>query len=336
MVCPEKCRAEDRVRTLSRVCVGIPLAFLLLPLAASAQNKTESVTVTGQTPQTRTEIMRGFVRSYVAPSMITGKLARWADPICPLVIGLQPEEKLAVSERIRKDAKSVGAPIQTRQPCKPNVTIAFAMDPQELMTKIVDRWSLARSVLGDIDGPMHARKVSKISSPIQAWYGTTTKDVRGFTGSEEVPYPDVAPYCGPSTPCYVVAASNLNNGIKSVFSNVFVVVDLSKVAGREFGTIADYVAMLTLSQTGAFATCRNMPSITNLLMQDCDANLKTAALSDADLAFLRGVYKANGGEKINLQIGDIVREMEKSPAGRNVKAPAQEQSSSTAFAPAVK
>jgi hypothetical protein len=210
------------------------------------------------------------------------------------------------------------------------------MDPQELMTKIADRWNLARSVLGDIDGPMHARKVSKITAPIQAWYGTTTRDVRDFPGSLEVPYPDVTPYCGPSTPCYVAQASVLDNGIKSVFSNVFVLVDLSKVSGREMGTIADYVAMLALSQTNAFATCRNMPSITNLLMPDCDASLKTAALSGADLAFLRGVYKANGGDNMNLVIGDIVREMEKSPAGQDVKILAPVQPGSTALAPAAK
>ena len=279
------------MRTLSRVCVGIPFAFLLLSLAASAQNTPESVTVTGQAPQTRTEIMRGFVRSYVAPSMITGKLARWADPICPLIIGLQPDEKLAVSERIKKDARSVGAPVQARQACRPNVIVAFAMDPQELMTKIIeDHWNLARTVFGDNDGPMHARKLSKIAAPIQAWYGTTTRDVHDSPGSQASPYQSVSPYCE-STLCYEVQASLLDNGIKSVFSTVFVVVDLSKVAGREIGTIADYVAMLTLSQTDALATCRNMPSITNLLIPDCDANLKTAALSGADLAFLRGSIK---------------------------------------------
>src|SRR6478735_880898 len=146
-------------------------AVMLLPLAATAQDKpaqnktaqdrTESVTVTGQTPETRTEIMRGFVRSTVAPSMNTGKLARWEAPICPLIIGLKPEENLAVRERIGKDAKLVGAPVSANPFCKPNIAVAFAMEPQELMTKIVGRWRLARSVLGDIDGPMHARKVTK-------------------------------------------------------------------------------------------------------------------------------------------------------------------------------
>ena len=314
---------------------SILLAFLLLPLAASAQSKTESVTVTGQTPKTRTEIMRGFARSYVAPSLLTGKLARWAAPVCPLIIGLQPDEKLAVSERIKKDAKLVGAPVQARQASRPNAIVVFAMNPQELMTKIIDdHWNLAQTVLGDIDGPMHARKLSKISAPIQAWYGTTTRGEGDFPGSQEVAYPDVTGFCGPSTPCFRASASRLNDGIQSVFSTVFVVVDLKKVAGREIGTIADYVAMLALSRTDAFATCRNMPSITNLLMQDCAANLMTTAMSDADLAFLRGVYKTYGGDNMNLQIGDIVREMKKSPAGRDIKAPAQ--SGSTAPAPAVK
>ena len=315
--------------------IPVLLAFVLLSVAASAQNSSESVTVTGQAPKTRTEIMHGFARSYVAPSRLTGKLARWVNPICPLVIGLQPDEKLAVRERIIKNAKSVGAPVQAQQACRPNVIVVFAMAPQELMTKVIeDHWNLARTVFGDIDGRIHARKLSKISSPIQAWYGTTTLDIYSFPGSEESVYTDVSP-CRPAK-CYVGEASHLNNGIKSVFSTVFVVVDLSKVAGREIGAIADYVSMMALSQTDTFAVCRNMPSITNLLMQDCDANLKTASLSDADLAFLRGVYKTNGGDNINLAMGDIVREMEKSPAGREGKAPAPIEPGSTASTPAAK
>jgi len=71
-----------------------------------------------------------------------------------------------------------------------------------------------------------------------------------------------------------------------------------------------------------------VPSITNLLIPDCDAKLKTTALSDADLAFLRGVYKTTGGDNLNLAMGDIVREMEKSLEGQDLKAATGEQSSS--------
>ena len=318
-----------------RYTASIFFALLLLPLAVSAQNKTESVTVTGQAPQTRTEIMRGFVRSTVAPSMITGKLARWDAPICPLIIGLKPEESLAVRERINKDAKSVGAPVSANPSCKPNIVVAFALVPQELMTKIAARWILARSVLVDIDGPMHARKVSKIYAPIQAWYGTSIKDVHGLSGASDSPLQDVDPFCKMAQ-CYTPEASTLNNGIRSVFYSAFAVVDLGKADGRKTIAIADYVAMLTLSQTDAFATCRQMPSITNLLMPDCDASLKTEGLSDADLAFLRGVYKTKGGDNLNLAMGDIFREMEKSSAVRALADAAAERTGSTVPPPLAK
>jgi len=318
--------------------VAVFLAILLQPLAASAQNRTESVTVTGQTPKARTEILRDFIRSTVAPAYgtgyATGKLARWTLPICPLVIGLKPEENAAVAERIRKDAQSVGARVATNQPCAPNVTVAFAPEPQTLMTQIAasaDR----KGNLGDNDGAYHRRKLSQVIAPIQAWYGTKTTQAHGAPGAREVPYSDVTDFCQ-AAPCFIGQASRLGDGIPTNLASVFVVVDLGKVDGRQVGTIADYVAMLTLLKTEAFAACRPLPSVTNLLTPDCDDSLKTAALSDADLAFLRGVYKTDVGQYLNLQKGDILREMEKSPAGRDIKIPAPIQPGSTASAPAAK
>jgi hypothetical protein len=314
--------------------VPVLLAFWLQALTASAQNRTESVTVTGQTPKARTEILRSFIRSTVAPSYGSGKLARWALPICPLVIGLKPEENAAVAERIRNDAQSVGARVAGNQPCAPNVTVAFAPDPQALMTKIAASAD-KKGQLGDNDGAYHRRKLSQVVAPIQAWYGTKTTDVHGAPGMQEVPYPDVTDYCK-LAPCFITEGSRLGDGLPNNLARVFVVVDLGKVDGRQVGTIADYVAMLTLLKTDAFPACRPLPSVTNLLTPDCDESLKTSALSDADLAFLRGVYKANAGQNMNLAMGDIFREMEKSPAGRDVKIPAPVQPGSTASTPAAK
>jgi hypothetical protein len=309
--------------------VPVFLALLLLPSAASAQNKTESVTVTGQSAQTRTEIMRGFIRSTVTPSYGTGKLARWTDPVCPLVIGLTPQENAAVKERIRKDVQVAGA-TQSREPCAPNVTVAFALEPQKLITQIATSAKL-KGHIGDNDGGMHRAKLSKVVAPIQAWYGTMLTGKHGVPGVNELPYPGLQDYYG--APYFIGEASLLNDGHQSNIKNVFVVVDLDKVDGRQVGTIADYVAMLTLSETEKFATCRQMPSITNLLVADCDARLKTSALSDADLAFLRGVYKTKEGDNMNLAIGDILREMQMGAAGPDVKEPVPEQSSSTAPTP---
>jgi hypothetical protein len=250
------------------------------------------------------------------------------------VIGLKPEENVAVAERIRKDAQSVGARVAANQPCAPNVTVAFALEPQALMTQIAasaDR----KGNLGDNDGAIHRRKLSQVVAPIQAWYGTKTTQAHGVPGAREVPYSDVTDFCKAAL-CFITQASRLSDGIPSNLANVFVVVDLGKVDGRQVGTIADYVAMLTLLKTPAFAACRPLPSVTNLLTPDCDESLKTAALSDVDLAFLRGVYKADSGQNENLARGDILREMEKSLAGRDVKIPTPIQPGSAASTPAAK
>lgn len=288
--------------------LSLLLAFLAIA-PAIAQN--ETVTVTGQaTNPTRTEIIRSFIHSYVTPSRNVEKIARWADPICPVAIGLKPEENGAIAQHIRNAALSAGARVKAEVMCRPNVTVVFAQDPQDLMTQIAAHYNLAKTVMGDIDGPMHARMLAKITYPIQAWYGTEIEDAWGTR----------VPSQGGML---ISTGSRLNNGIKSDFTTVFVVVDLSKVAGREVGTIGDYVAMLTLSQTKNYGACLQIPSISNLLAPDCDDRLRTTALSDADIAFLRGVYKMDGGDKFNLARGAILDEMEKSPVSTDLKAPAK-------------
>lgn len=242
------------MKALSRIWVGIPLAFLLLPLSATAQNKTESITVAGQTQKARTEILRSFIRSTVALSYVDGKLTRWSLPVCPLVIGLKPEENAAVGERIRKDAQLVGAQVAANQPCAPNVTVAFAPDSQALMTKIAESAD-KKGYLGDNDGAYQRRKLSQVVAPIQAWYGTMTTQKHRAVGAKGVPYSDIADFCQ-LAPCAITQASRLGDGHPSNLANVFVVVDVGKVDGRQVGTIADYIAMLTLLKTDAFPACR--------------------------------------------------------------------------------
>ena len=60
------------------------------------------------------------------------------------------------------------------------------------------------------------------------------------------------------------------------------------------------------SENACLRDCHPLPSVTNLLTPDCDESLKSAALFDADLAFLRGVYKADRGMNENLAPGAIL------------------------------
>ncbi|HEU4548937.1 MAG TPA: hypothetical protein VFS01_04520 [Rhizomicrobium sp.] len=51
--------------------------------------------------------------------------------------------------------------------------------------------------------------------------------------------------------------------------------------------------MLALSQTGTFDTCGGAPSITNLFSEGCDNGVTTDAITDVDIAFLKGLYNMN-------------------------------------------
>jgi hypothetical protein len=55
--------------------------------AQAAVPATESVTVTGFKSK---DILNKFVKSFVAPTAINGKIARWERRICPLTVGQPP------------------------------------------------------------------------------------------------------------------------------------------------------------------------------------------------------------------------------------------------------
>jgi hypothetical protein len=81
-----------------------------------------------------------------------------------------------------------------------------------------------------------------------------------------------------------VDLTHLGDGLRSEFFHVVVVADLNKLAGYAIGSLADYIAMLALSQTDAFDACQELPSITNLMSVGCDTSRKTNAISDNDQA----------------------------------------------------
>ncbi len=67
--------------------------------------------------------------------------------------------------------------------------------------------------------------------------------------------------------------------------------DTQEIAGLQIGALADYIAMLALSQGQSYDTCQSVPTITNLMASGCAADMKPAALTDIDRTYLRGLYK---------------------------------------------
>jgi hypothetical protein len=114
---------------------------------------------------------------------------------------------------------------------------------------------------------------------------------------------------------YATSGSRLGDGLKSEFTAAIILVDTSKIGGQEIGPLADYIAMLAISQGQSYDACQRVPTITNLMAPNCDAELKPAAITDVDMTYLRGLYRMRPDGNLYAERGSIAFEMKKDLGG---------------------
>jgi hypothetical protein len=295
--------------------------FVASVVAASITAQTSSspplpeVTVEAPRPPTLKELageaVPDFIRTHAAPAVVSGQLARWGvgrDPgICPLTVGLSPGLNEFVSARVLAVAATVGAPIQAVGRCTPNVEIVFATDPQKTLAALVKQHEEA---LG-FHYPAQTRDLERITRPIQGWYVTMSHGVNGDQSVDDAErmLPSIHPTNAQGTAPLGRTGSRFSSKISSGIINVLIVADANKIMGRAIGAIADYLAVLTLTQAFASERCGTLPSITDLMLPNCDDREKLTGVTAGDLAFLRGLYKTDLESYLPLERSDIQNNM---------------------------
>jgi hypothetical protein len=307
--------------TLFSLAAGAAIAQA--PVKPSFALPTESVTIIATKPTEET--IRSFVETRTTPTRIVGKMARWQQGVCPLTIGLGDKYAKYVTERVRAVAAAVGAPVATA-PCKVNVEIVFTTTPQAFMD--TTRKS-APVFLGYHDSASQADEMAKVTHPIQSWYTTESVDYdgasqvdRGMCNSTEtintLPIQLTSDLQNPQAfaqlvlPCATImhsSGSRLHNGYESGFYNVLIVAEPAKLFDFEMGALADYIAMLALSQPSSLDACQEMPSISNMLAKGCAS--APAKITDGDLAYLQGLYNMPRGYSLAAQQNEMRFEMKK-------------------------
>jgi hypothetical protein len=306
-------------------------SVLAFPLAASAQEQAkpketpgiavENVIVTA--PALRSErALDNFIIAHSKPTQWLGKIARWKNGICPLAVGLSPQMNLYISQRIIRVAMMTGAPLDKGETCRPNILVIATDQPQAFL----DFMSTKRPALLGPHYISQRQKIATMTLPVQAWYSTATEDFYGFI-SADLPSWDLG--YGAMSSSYVagsasggmagmgahVSGSRLGDGLKSELSTAVILVDTRKIAGQQIGPLADYIAMLALSQGQSYDTCQDVPTINNLMASGCAAEMKPAALTDIDATYLRGLYKMDAGSSYLGERSSIAFEMKKELGG---------------------
>ncbi len=303
------------------VLLGAMAPGLIFAFAVSAQQEAaappqsvaiENVIVTApkQRPETA---LNSFIIGHAAPSPLLGKIARWKTGICSVTLGLPPKFNLYVTQRIVRVAMTAGAPLDSSEPCRPNVAVLATPEPQ----KLLDFVRAKRPALLGFHYRAQAERIATMRLPIQAWYSTATEDFDGLIMAD-LPSGDLGYGVMSSNgniPSLRVSGSRTGNGLKSEFTAAIIVVDTSKIAGQEIGPLADYIAMLALSQGQYYDVCQEIPTITNLMAPGCGGERKPNALTDIDVTYLRGLYKMDAGGSFMGERGSIAYEMKKDLGG---------------------
>lgn len=304
----------------------------LLALPAAAQTPApaprmtlESVTVTATKPSP--EVIDSFIGTRATAARVANKLARWRRAICPETRGLGPTYARFVTGRIRQIAETVGARVSDDEKCTPTIEIVFTTAPQGLLDSVLKEHP---SYLGYYDNEAQARKLATVTHPIQSWYTTATGDVTGepqVDGGKKqgVEFqalnmtvtapgmlslaPSMQTFSMSSATARSTTGSRNGDGLSSEFFHVLIVAEPAKLLDHDVGTLADYIAVLALSQPGSLDTCEMLPSITNLLAPGCTTMAHT--ITDGDLAYLRGLYKMSPTATLQGQRHEMRFQMEK-------------------------
>jgi hypothetical protein len=266
----------------------------------------ESVTVTA-TPLPGRSAVDEFIYSYPKENRATDRIARWKNGICPVVEGVPPRYAAFIATRLIAIAKKAEAPVNSDPKCRHNIQILFTPKPQETADYLRNGHA---AYLGWFDNLNQRDQLATVTHDIQAWYLTASVT---FGGAMWIDDPR-ATFRNVGTTQFTGANGNyihtpglgrLGGGIASSLHNVIIVADSGKLQNYEIGALADYIAMLALSQPKRFDQCWEVPSITNLLSKDCEPSRKTATLSDNDSAFLYGLYKMGSADAIWQQRAEI-------------------------------
>jgi hypothetical protein len=126
--------------------------------------------------------------------------------------------------------------------------------------------------------------------------------MQNFTGTnrEAIDLPD-ATYAR-------TTGNHINDGARSAFRHIIVAIDTKRVAGQNFDSLADYIAMLSLAQLNSLDACQQLPSVVNMTAPDCDHRVD--GMTQYDLAYLQALYGTGADKSLVFQQGDIADRME--------------------------
>lgn len=239
-------------------------------------------------PQDNAIVVRGRLKQAVSHfvdaltrSGPTDQIARWKDVICPVVLGIDPNEAAFMEKRIVSVGHSVGLRAE-RASCLTTMAIVVTPDPNGFTTQLLHDYPITLRT----DGWDRLKRFVNSDRPVR-WISVT--DECGFS-------------CG-------LPGSRLSKDTSPALSAMIVVVDSRQLQGVSIGELSDYVSVVALSNPPDQPSVH--PNSILALFDDPRNPAASFALTDYDLSFLDGLYNAPVNKSANVQRSTINSRMRK-------------------------
>lgn len=264
------------------------MAAMLAAPVAGAQTRPAGeppdLVVTGRR-QSSAEQSRRFVREVV--DINTGQLARFIEPVCPLVLGVPASKAGAIVDRMRRVAAGAGIALAPAG-CQPNLVAAIAGNADGFIRTARKRHGAIFAELSDVD----VRDAFR-SGKVHSWRLVEDRDENGVPLSDGVAEATGSPVFDVSRQAAAVHA--------------VVILDRSVVLDKTIAQLADYIAMRALAG-GRAPRSDSLAGTTILSLFDGGPDLP-AQMTALDRGLLRGLYATPGTSNARRQANQISREM---------------------------
>ncbi len=274
--------------------------------AGPSAEESEEIVVTGRHAG-KQSIRRaaGLFGRKIEATPVDGQIARWNDPICPKVRGIDQRLQEFVTSRIRQIGREVGAPLAGER-CRTNMLITFTPDAKGLVAAMERRSARTFSA-----ATVEERAILRNSSaPVRWWYTTLLEGSDGRPLLDESPAliseSAVLPRNGRERYLSSPQSSLIDSKFRATIAGAAVLIDVNQASGYSLLSVADYAAFVALARVRSDIEVVSAPSIIALFTSGAP---RTEALTKWDMAYLQALYKAPANRTASVQRRRIVDEM---------------------------
>ncbi len=229
----------------------------------------------------------------VSGNILDVPLARFEDPICPGIIGMQREFAEHMVSRIRDNARYLDLRVQP-DGCRANFIVAIVEDGRAELETLIDRYPERFQYMTSV-----AKQEMLEPGPVHVWTDVlpTTRDGARIGRGRNLVDP-------PTTGAWM-SHSKIYTTLQNDIASVMIFIDLEEVDGLSVGQLADYATMRGLVQTQPPTN----PSMDSILEIFTPEGASPSRLTDFDRAYLRAVYDWIPNLPAAAKIGGVNREL---------------------------